>query len=125
MKNSKGFTLIELMGILVIMAAIFGIAYPVYTEITKENKDNLFRDNLRNAISVIRTINVVEFQETSGCLKDIEAKGTNLTGSWELSDDTIIIHNVSDGLRSIINLSEDDLNKNFNVQRQALAETCS
>ena len=125
MKNSKGFTLIELMGILVIMAAIFGIAYPVYTEITKENKDNLFRDNLRNVISVIRTVNVVEFQETSGCLKDIEAKGTNLTGSWELSDDTIIIHNVSDGLRSIINLSEDDLNKNFNVQRQALAETCS
>lgn len=125
MKNSKGFTLIELMGILVIMALIFGIAYPVYTEITKENKDNLFRDNLRNAISVIRTVNVVEFQETSGCLKDIEAKGTNLTGSWELSDDTIIIHNVSDGLRSIINLSEDDLNKNFNVQRQALAETCS
>ena len=125
MKNSKGFTLIELMGILIIMAAIFGIAYPVYTEITKENKDNLFRDNLRNVISVIRTVNVVEFQETSGCLKDIEAKGTNLTGSWELSDDTIIIHNVSDGLRSIINLSEDDLNKNFNVQRQALAETCS
>lgn len=125
MKNSKGFTLIELMGILVIMALIFGIAYPVYTEITKENKDNLFRDNLRNAISVIRTVNVVEFQETSGCLKDIEAKGTNLTGSWELSHDTIIIHNVSDGLRSIINLSEDDLNKNFNVQRQALAETCS
>ena len=125
MKNSKGFTLIELMGILVIMAAIFGIAYPVYTEITKENKDNLFRDNLRNVISVIRSVNVVEFQETSGCLKDIEAKGTKLTGNWELSGDTIIIHNVSDGLRSVINLSEDDLNKNFSIQRQALAETCS
>ncbi len=125
MKNNKGFTLIELMGILVVMAVIFGIAYPVYTEITKQNKDDLFRDNLRNAISIIRTINVVEFQETNGCLKNIETKGTKLTGSWELSEDTIIIHNVSDGIRSIINLSEDKLNKNFNVERQALAETCS
>lgn len=125
MKNNKGFTLIELMGILVVMAVILGIAYPVYNEITKQNKDDLFRDNLRSAISIIRTINVVEFQETYGCLKNIEAKGTRLTGSWELSEDSIIIHNVSDGIRSIINLSEDDLNKNFNVERQALAETCS
>ncbi len=125
MRNNKGFTLIELLGSLIVMAIVVGIAYPIYTEITKENKDELFRDNVRNVISVVRTINVVENGETTGCLKDIEKIGISFTGSWELVDDTIIVHNVSDGYRSLTELSEDDLKHAFSIQRESLAETCS
>jgi len=124
-KNNKGFTLIELLASIIVMAIIAGIGYPIYTEITKENKDELFRDNVRNAISVVRTINVIEKGETSGCLKDIEKIGISFTGSWELVDDTIIIHNVSDGYRSLVEISEDNLKNNFNIKRQALEETCN
>ena len=125
MKNNKGFTLIELLGSLIVMAIVAGIAYPIYTEITRENKDELFRDNVRNVISVVRTINVVEKGETSGCLKDVEKIGISFTGSWEIVNDTIIIHNVSDGYRSITEISEDQLKPDFDIQRDAIAETCS
>lgn len=125
MKNNKGFTLIELLGSIIVLAIVAGIAYPIYTEITKENKDELFRDNIRNAISVVRTINVIEKGETSGCLKDIEKIGISFTGSWELVDDTIIVHNVSDGYRSLTEISEDNLKKAFDIERKSLAETCS
>lgn len=125
MKNNKGFTLIELLGSLIVMAIVAGIAYPIYTEITRENKDELFRDNVRNVISVVRTINVVEKGETSGCLKDVEKIGISFTGSWEIVNDTIIIHNVSDGYRSITEISEDQLKPAFDIQRDAIAETCS
>ncbi len=125
MKNNKGFTLIELMGALIVMAVVAGIAYPIYTEITKENKDELFRDNVRNVISAVRTINDIENGETTGCLKDVEKIGISFTGSWELVDDTIIIHNVSDGYRSLTVISEDDLKRAFDIQRESLAETCN
>jgi prepilin-type N-terminal cleavage/methylation domain-containing protein len=125
MKNNKGFTLIELLGSLIVMAIVAGIAYPIYTEITRENKDELFRDNVRNVISVVRTINVVEKGQTSGCLKDVEKIGIPFTGSWELVNDTIIIHNASDGYRSITEISEDQLKPAFDIQREATAETCS
>ena len=125
MAKQKSFTLIELLGSLIVMAIVAGIAYPIYTEITRENKDELFRDNVRNVISVVRTINVVEKGETSGCLKDAEKIGISLTGSWEIVNDTIIIHNVSDGYRSITEISEDQLKPAFDIQRDAIAETCS
>lgn len=125
MKNNKGFTLIELLGTVIVMAIVAGIAYPIYTEITKENKDELFRDNVRNVISAVRTINVIENGETTGCLKDVEKVGISFTGSWELVNDTIIVHNVSDGYRSLTEVSEDDLKHAFDMERESLAETCS
>lgn len=124
MKNNKGFTLIELLGALIVMAIIFGIGYPIFTEITKENKDELFRDNVINVIDAIRTVNVVEYEQTSGCIKDADVKGVKLTGSWELVDNTIIVHYVSDGVRSIEELSEDNLKTSFAVSRLGMSETC-
>ncbi len=125
MKNNKGFTLIELLASIIVMAIVAGIAYPIYTEITKENKDELFRDNIRNVIYAVRTVNVVEQGQTNGCLKDVEKVGVSFTGSWELVDDTIIVHNVSDGYRSLAEISEDDLKDAFDIERKSLAETCS
>jgi len=125
MKNNKGFTLIELLGSLIVMAVIAGIAYPIYTEMTRQNKDDLFRDNVRNVISVVRTINVIEKGETSGCLKDIEKTGISFTGSWELVNDTVVVHNVSDGYRSLTEISEDEVKHSFTIQRESLAETCN
>jgi prepilin-type N-terminal cleavage/methylation domain-containing protein len=125
MKNNKGFTLIELLGSIIVLAIVAGIAYPIYTEITRENKDELFRDNVRNVVSVVRTINVIEKGETSGCLKDVEKIGVPFTGSWELVNDTIIIHNASDGYRAVAEITEDELKPAFDIQRDAIAETCS
>lgn len=124
MKNNKGFTLIELLGTLIVMAVVFGIAIPLYLNLTLQNKDDLFRDNVKNLFTVIRTVNVVENGQTSGCIKNVEFKGIALTGSWELNGDTIIVHNVSDGFRSIKDLSEDDLKTTFAVERKPIADTC-
>src|SRR5574344_490108 len=46
MLNNKGFTLVELMGVIAIMAIIIGIAVPSYIGITKSNNEHMYENKV-------------------------------------------------------------------------------
>ena len=46
MLNNKGFTLVELMGVIAIMAIIIGIAVPSYIGITKSNNEHMYENKI-------------------------------------------------------------------------------
>ena len=46
-RKNKVFTLMELLAAVIVLGIIGGIVMPIYTRITNEAKDNLFRDNVK------------------------------------------------------------------------------
>ena len=53
--GDKGFTLVELLVVVVIIGILIAIAIPVYLNYTKSAKDKSAQSDLRNAISTIET----------------------------------------------------------------------
>ena len=52
-RKNRGFTLLELLAAVIVIGIIGGIAMPIYTRITDEAKDNLFRDNIKSLVKNI------------------------------------------------------------------------
>jgi len=66
--NNKGFTLIELIGIVVILVAIFLVSFPILSGIMKEDEDVLYEDMVNDLCLAGKTYiysNVDEFPELS------------------------------------------------------------
>ena len=71
-RKNKGFTLMELLAAVIVLGIIGGIVMPIYTRITNEAKDNLFRDNVKTLVKNIRTIEVIEYNRSCGCIDNLE-----------------------------------------------------
>lgn len=121
--KKNGFTLIELLATVILLGVIAGIAYPTYNNITNESKDNIFRDNVKSLIHNIRTIEVIEFNRGCGCIENLDTKGTKLTGYWKLEGDQIVLYEVSDGVRSVERVTEEQLTTNFDIERTPIVFT--
>ncbi len=55
-KNKKGFTLVELMIVVVIMAILVAVAVPIYSAVTKNAKDKTCASNARTLSSQMNNI---------------------------------------------------------------------
>ena len=66
--NSKGFTLIEVIAIIVVLVAIFLVSFPTLTNMAKSEEENKYSnmiDNLRTAGKTYMYSNLDEFKELS------------------------------------------------------------
>ena len=126
-KKNKGFTLMELLAAVIVLGIIGGIVMPIYTRITNEAKDNVFRDNVKALVKNIRTIEVIEFNRSCGCVDNLEIKGTRFTGYWKLIGEDIVLYELSDGERSVEEINEEELVDNFDVSRNPIEfkENCA
>ena len=127
MKKNKGFTLMELLAAVIVLGIIGGIVMPIYTRITNEAKDNVFRDNVKALVKNIRTIEVIEFNRSCGCVDNLEIKGTRFTGYWKLIGEDIVLYELSDGERSVEEINEEELVNSFDVSRNPIEfkENCA
>jgi len=82
-KNRKGFTLIELIVVIAILAILVAIAIPVFTTITEDANEKVAVANARNIATAINTYNALYPNETpisvvKGAEEDVQA---TLTGA--------------------------------------------
>ena len=100
--GDKGFTLVELLVVVVIIGILIAIAIPVYLNYTKSAKDKSAQSDLRNAISTIETCNAnnngypaTARSATAGA--DMTFAGTECAQKVKLSPATSIYYTPTNG----------------------------
>ncbi len=79
--NSRGFTLIEITAVIVILAAIFLVSFPSYLNTAKADKEKQYNDMVENLCLAGKTYiysNMDKFKENSTVGSSIEIKVSEL-----------------------------------------------
>ena len=79
LKSKKGFTLVELMIVVVIMAILVAVAVPIFSAVTKNSRTKTCVANMREIVSQITTAAMSNNKTYSGTISydsDGEAAGT-------------------------------------------------
>ena len=66
MKNKKGFTLVELLAVIVILALIMGIAIVSIGNVVQESRQNVMFENAQGVIDAIKTTFAIKFETPNG-----------------------------------------------------------
>ena len=96
LKSKKGFTLVELMIVVVIMAILVAVAVPIYSAVTSNAKKKTCQGNQRNIISQITNTAMSDptFLKLAPT-KDADAKG-NITITTNSSGDGLAANGIND-----------------------------
>ena len=79
MKSKKGFSLVELMIVVVIMAILVAVAVPIFNSVTGKAREKTCVDNQRQIITSIQNLYMAEGISGSGADVVLEFKGNTIT----------------------------------------------
>ncbi len=96
MKSKKGFTLVELMIVVVIMAILVAVAVPIYNAVTENARKKTCAANRRNIISQI----------TNNVMSNPAVLGTAFTANGEAQTITITTNDKGDDVVSTFDVAE-------------------
>src|SRR5579862_1084314 len=94
-RGEQGFTLIELMVVVLIIAILIAIAIPTFLGARQKAQDRAAQSNLRNALTAVKTAYVDTQDYTTGNFASIEpsltwlTSGTASTAQGEISVDAV------------------------------------
>lgn len=103
MKDNKGFSLVELLAVIVILAIIGLIAIPIYNNIINDSKKSAFTDSaqilIRELENYVITNNSINYSnQVDITTLDLELNNHNLTsGNFYLDNNFITLVNITDG----------------------------
>lgn len=66
MKNKKGFTLVELLAVIVILALIMGIAIVSIGNVVQDSQKDVMYENAQSVINAVRTTFAINFVDPDG-----------------------------------------------------------
>jgi len=86
-KNEKGFTLVELMVVVVIIGVLIAIAIPIFNAVTERAQRGAIEANLRTIDGAIMMIQASEAEPVGGWTAgDIEGHMANYISGWPLNE---------------------------------------
>ena len=106
--NKNGFTLVELLAVIVVLAIILVIAIPNVTRLIENSKEGSFEKTVLLTYDAIK-IHTTQTSFTTGNIADLPTLDTaeELEGTWSIDDDgVILVCNMTNGKYSISGCSE-------------------
>lgn len=74
-RDDRGFTLIELMVVVLIIAVLLGIAIPTFLGVRRRAQDRAVQSNIRNAFTAEKAL-YTDAQQYASSTSDLDASGT-------------------------------------------------
>jgi len=92
--NKKGFTLVELLAVMIILSVILLIAVPNILNIIEDSRLKSFRIKVETVFNSIRNEQSIN-NEISGNISDLKTlNAKEITGTWKIEDEIIYICDV-------------------------------
>lgn len=79
MKSKKGFTLVELMVVIIILGILVAIAIPIYNNVTKSAKENACKANIRTIQSAVQMYQADHDGKLPSSLRDLVSESESGT----------------------------------------------
>lgn len=84
-KNNKGFTIVELVIVIAVIAILAGVLIPTFAGVTNKAKDSKALQEAKNAYTA--DLAILNGQVTADQAKGTEINGEKLAGTFDLADD--------------------------------------
>ena len=83
LKSKKGFTLVELMIVVVIMAILVAVAVPIYSAVTKNARKKTCLANQREIVSQLGNADMAGTVTLAATTYTLTTNGTGDNGTWD------------------------------------------
>jgi prepilin-type N-terminal cleavage/methylation domain-containing protein len=120
-KQYQGFTLIEVLAVVIILSILAVICIPLIIGIIERIKDEAFRVSVRNIFTAVELEMKMSNDLENGLVTSLEMKNGKFDGGlWEyyIDDDSIVLTTVHSSERYVCRLTDKEKNTKFEISKR-------